>query len=62
MKKYEMMAQVTQLDQDEFLNKVSSYIDEYQQKGLQIEIQYQFNNAISSALILGYEEVTDGTK
>jgi hypothetical protein len=63
MKKYEKVAEVsTPLDDtDAFLNMVSTRIDEYQQDGLQVEVQYQYGLSGKSALILGYKEERNDT-
>jgi hypothetical protein len=56
MKTYEMAGHIVQDDSDAFLTLVSRRIEEYQSKGLTVEITYQpFLNGFS-ALILGYRE------
>lgn len=53
--RYEEVGHIAMNDSDLFLKAVSRRIEEYQNKGYIVEIQYQQQLNTYSALILGYK-------
>ena len=45
---------------EEFMKKLSDAVDEYQNKKLRVEVQYQASYSSLSALVLAYKEERNG--
>jgi hypothetical protein len=58
MKKYDKLAHISVSSDkiDQFSSLIGERMDEYQQLGLTVEVQYQQSMGIYSVLILGYKE------
>ena len=55
-KLYENMHLISEKSSEDFLEKLSKVIDDYQLDGYQVEVQYALNNCLLSALVLAYKE------
>ena len=56
MKKlYEDMHLICGKSSEDFMDKLSKAIDDYQLGGYQVEVQYALNNSLLSALVLAYK-------
>ena len=53
MKKIESMGLVCDSDPNKFLSNINEHIENYQSKGLEVDIQYSFDNITFSAFIIG---------
>lgn len=53
MKKIESIGLVCDSDPNKFLTNVNKNIENYQSKGLEVDVQYTFDNINFSALIIG---------
>lgn len=57
MKKYEQASMVVAKTSNEFLDKLDARITYLQEKGCQVEIQYQPLSTQLTALVLGWREI-----
>lgn len=53
MKKIESISLICDSDSNKFLTNVNKRINDYQSKGLEVEIQYSFDNINFSAFVVG---------
>lgn len=59
MKEYQANSLITDTDGSVFVEKLSARINDYQTLGLIVEIQYSSSASYFTALVLGYNEVTN---
>lgn len=51
------VAHVVEINPDKFFGLIKQYLNDFQEKGFQVDIQYSMSGIQFSALIIGYTEV-----